>query len=108
MSFRSSASPSAVFTRKHPASGRAYTNFAMLDAVDANQRRRVHGWYAQADDDGGTSKVPYSVVVRLIFPNEIKLMLERAGFSLVALEGGHCKEPFEPLSTKMFVVAKAV
>lgn len=98
--------PKPFFTRRNPASGNMYTRFAASDAIDAEQRQRLHGWYDEVASDGTLRRFAYSLHWRPIFRFELELLLELCGLAIVSLEGGHQKEPFESKSPRMFVVAR--
>jgi SAM-dependent methyltransferase len=94
------------FTRRNPVTGNLYTRFAMMDPFDAEHRQRLHGWYDEIEPDGRVRRTHYSLYWRPIFRYEAELMLERAGFRIEALEGGHQKEPYTAQSPKMFILAR--
>ena len=98
--------PKPFFTRKNPHNGNVYTRFAMADAFDENHRQRMHGWYDELDPDGTVRRRPYSVYWRPIFRFEIELMLERTGFELIKIEGGHLREPYAAQSPRMLIQAR--
>lgn len=98
--------PKPFFTRRNPHNGRRYTRFASLSAFDELQRQQLYGWYDELDDAGAVSRRSYSVTWRPIFRFELQLMLERAGFEIATLEGGHRREPYTAQSPRMFVHAR--
>ena len=100
--------PTPFFTRRNPDTGNTYTRFAMSDAFDAEQRQRLHGWYDEMESDGRLKRTSYSLYWRPIFRFEIELMLEKSGFRLETIEGGHQKEPYIAKSPRMFIVSKAL
>jgi SAM-dependent methyltransferase len=100
--------PKPFFTRRHPRSGLAYTRFAALGPFDAEGRQRLHGWYDQLDEVGRVTRRPYSITWRPIGRYELQLMLESVGLAIVALEGGHRREPFTAQSPRLFVQAGRV
>ncbi len=106
LSMKGSHVPTPFFTRKHSVSGHVYTRFAMSSPFDADHRQRLHGWYDEVTDGGTIRRRPYSMVWRPIFRHELQLMLQQAGFEIESLDGGHCREPYEGTSPRMFVQAR--
>lgn len=94
------------FTRRNPVTGNIYTRFAMVDAFDATQKQRLHGWYDEVGSDGGVKRNHYSLHWRPIFRYEVELMLKCAGFHIEQIEGGHLKEPYTMRSPRMFIFAR--
>ncbi len=99
--------PKPFFTRRSTKTGNTYTRFAACDAINADQKQRLHGWYDEIDQDGLVHRKPYSMYWRPIFRFEIELMLWKTGFQIERLEGGHLKEPFSAESPRMFIIASA-
>lgn len=98
--------PRALYTRRNPHNGNAFTRFSVWDAMDENQRLRMHGWYDEVAADGVVRRMHYSMHVRPIFRFEIELMLEAAGFQLAGIEGGARKEPYTAQSEYMWIQAR--
>ncbi len=98
--------PKPFFTRRELTGGNTYTRFAMVDAIDADQRQRLHGWYDEIDALGVVRRQHYHMHWRPIFRYELALMLANAGFTIEALEGGHQGEPFDAASPRMLVSAR--
>lgn len=98
--------PKPFFTRRNPHNGNTYTRFAMVSAFDEQHRQRLHGWYDEIMSDGTLKREHYSLYWRPIFRHELELMLEEAGFELLAIEGGHHAEPYTAQSPRMFVQAR--
>lgn len=98
--------PKPFFTRRNPHTGRRYTRFASMSALDENHVQRLVGWYDELDDDGVVTRRPYEVAWRPAFRFELELMLQRAGLEVARLEGGHRGEPYTAQSDRMFVHAR--
>ena len=98
--------PKPFFTRRNPHTGNKYTRFAMVDAMDAEHRQRLHGWYDEIDEQGIVHRHPYSMFWRPIFRFELELMLEEANMEIVSIEGGHQHETYLAESQRMFVIAR--
>jgi SAM-dependent methyltransferase len=98
--------PKPFVTRRDPHTGNQYTRFSAIGPMQADQVQELFGWYDEIGADGLVRRAPYSVRWRPIFRYELELMLERAGFEVEAVEGGHRHEPFTAWSQKMFVVAR--
>lgn len=105
ISFPGEPAPKLFFTRRNEWTGRRYWRFAMVGPMDVDQRQRLHGWYDELREDGTIARREYSITWRPIFRYEMQLMLEKAGFELECVEGGHRGEPFTATSAKMFVRA---
>jgi SAM-dependent methyltransferase len=98
--------PVPFLSRRHGERNLAYTRFAALSPVDADQRQQLYGWYDEVDEAGVVRRTPYSMWWRLIFRGELELMLEACGLAVESVEGGHRQEDFKALSRKLFVVAR--
>lgn len=94
------------FTRRDPATGNVYTRFALLDPFDAEHKQRLHGWYDEIEPDGSLRRSHYSMEWRPIFRYEAEMMLERCGFRIESMEGGHLREPYTAQSLRMFILAR--
>lgn len=100
------AQPKPFFTRRNPNTGKMYTRFAMAGAFDEQQRQELSGWYDEYEDDGSVKRHFYSMYWKPIYRYELELMLGKAEFDVVSIEGGHRKEAFTSDSRKMFVIAR--
>ncbi len=98
-------SPKPFFTRRHPDSGNRYTRFAARSGFDVHQRQALFGWYDEILQSGLLRRQHYEFFWRPIFRFELELMLSNAGFQINKIEGGHCGEPFQASSHRMFVRA---
>jgi SAM-dependent methyltransferase len=98
--------PVPFLSRRHNERNRAYTRFAALGPVDAQQRQQLYGWYDEVDEAGVVRRTPYSMWWRLIFRGELELMLENCGLAVENVAGGHRHEEFKAQSPKLFVVAR--
>ncbi len=98
--------PKPFFTRRNVWTGRQYTRFAATSPIDAEQRQKLYGWYDELREDGAVERKPYSITWRPLFRFEAELMLEKAGFKIEKIEGGHRGEAFTPESPKMFIWAQ--
>lgn len=74
--------------------------------MDAEQRQKLFGWYDELREDGAVERKPYAITWRPLFRYEATLMLEKAGFEIEKIEGGHRGETFTRESPKMFVWAR--
>lgn len=99
------AYPKPFFTRKNPENGNFYTRFASMGKMDVDQKQLLYGWYDEIDENNTVKRINYEMYWRPIFPNELKLMLEKTGFTLTAIYGGHMNELFTTDSRKMVVEA---
>jgi ubiquinone/menaquinone biosynthesis C-methylase UbiE len=100
--------PKPFFTRKHPITGNVYTRFAAMGPLLVDQRQKLYGWYDEIDPDNALKRKLYEMYWRPVFRYEIQLMLEKAGFIIRAIYGGHRNEPFASTSRKMFIEAVKV
>jgi SAM-dependent methyltransferase len=98
--------PKPFATRRDPQTGHQYMRFSAIGPMEADQVQELFGWYDEIGTDGLVRRTPYSLHWRPIFRYELALMLERAGFEIESVEGGHRHEPFTAWSQKMFVVAR--
>lgn len=94
----SAAKPSWI--RRHPARGTRYTRIAGVTDIDVTQRLRLYGVY---EEDGREAR-PFSLLQRMIYPGELKLMLESVGLSIVDMAGDVHGGPVVA-SGRIFVVA---
>lgn len=69
--------------RRHAQRGTRYTRVAGVTAIDRDQKVRLYGSY----EEEGAAPKPFSITQRLVFPGELRLMLERAGLDLIAVAG---------------------
>jgi SAM-dependent methyltransferase len=99
--------PRPFFTRRNTYNGNTYTRFASFSPFDAEHRQKLEGWYDEIASDGTVRRRMYSMIWRPIFRYEIQMMLEKAGFELVSMEGGHRKEPYVASSPRMFITARS-
>lgn len=99
--------PQAVpfFTRRNPYNGNTYTRFAAVGPMSEKQVQKLYGWYDETDKTGNLKRNYYEMHWRPVFRYEIELMLEKTGFKLTNIYGGHRNEKFEPSSKKMFIEA---
>lgn len=100
-----SAIPKPFFTRRNPDTGNYYTRFAAMGKMDSHQKQMLYGWYDEIDENNFVKRVNYKMYWRPIYPYELKLMLEKAGFTVAAIYGGHKNESYTIDSHKMIVEA---
>ena len=98
--------PKPFFTRRNVHTGRPYTRFAAMGAMEPDQRQELFGWYDEIEEDGRVRRTPYSLHWRPIHRYELELMLRVAGFSVETVQGGHRGEPFTMAGSKLFVIAR--
>jgi len=106
LDLRDSGGPRPVITRRNVHTGRRYTRYSAVDAMDAEQRQRLHGWYDEYDAAGRVHRVPYEFRWRLIFPWELDALLAEAGFDISAVEGDYSGSPYTPSSPTLLVQAR--
>jgi len=106
LDLRDSGDPRAVITRRNAHTGRRYTRYSAVDAMDAEQRQRLRGWYEEEDDLSRVIRVPYEFWWRLIFPWELDALLGEAGFDIIAVEGDYSGSPYTPSSPTLLVQAR--
>ena len=97
--------PIPFFNRKNPHSGNEYTRFAALGKMQTDQKQKLYGWYDEIESDGTVKRQLYEMYWRPVFRYEIKLMLEKAGFKVDKIYGGHQDEPYTESSRKLFIQA---
>ncbi len=103
--FKGSGPPQPFFTRINPATGRTYTRFAAMGAVEADQTQRLFGWYDELNENGAVYRTPYEMRWRLIFLPELTLMMEAAGLVVESIEGDHRQSAYDISSPKIFIIA---
>lgn len=99
------ASPQPFFTRKNPHTGNMYTRFAAAGKMTTDQKQKLYGWYDEIEKNGTVKRQWYEMYWRPVFRFELQLMLEKAGFAIDKIYGGHRNEPLIETSAKMFVQA---
>ena len=97
--------PKPFFNRRNPHTGNFYTRFAAMGPLLVDQRQKLYGWYDEIVQDGTVKRQVYEIYWRPVFRYEIELMLEKAGFKIKNIYGGHQNEPFTTQSRKMFIEA---
>lgn len=97
--------PRPFYTRRHPLSGNIYTRFAAMGAMNEKQVQKLFGWYDEVNEQGLIRRRHYEMHWRPVFRYEIELMLDKTGFRLEKVFGGHKGEPFSPTSRKMIIEA---
>src|SRR5689334_19668502 len=97
--------PQPFLTRRNPFNGNRYTRFAGTGPMDIHQVQRVYGWYDEIQRTGALERRYYDLQWRPVFRHEIQLMLEKAGFAIVQITGGHNNEPLTHHSINMFIEA---
>jgi SAM-dependent methyltransferase len=105
LNFHGDGTVSPFFTRKNIHNGNIYTRFAAVGAMNENQVQKLYGWYDEIDETGTVKRRHYEMAWKPVFRFEIQLMLERAGFRIRNIYGGHKNEPFSYKSRKMFIEA---
>ena len=98
--------PRPFFTRRNVHSGNKYTRFAAMSSICVDQTQELHGWYDEILEDGLVKRQTYAIKWRVLFPNEVEMMLEKAGFIVERFEGDHEGGQFTTASPKMNVIAK--
>lgn len=97
--------PELFFTRHRTDNGNTYSRFAGTGPVNEFQVQSVFGWYEEISKEGSLIKTDYHLEWRLLFPYEIRLMLEKAGLQVENFFGGNNREPFRADSPKMVIEA---
>ncbi|KAA3616840.1 MAG: class I SAM-dependent methyltransferase [Calditrichaeota bacterium] len=105
LSIAGDETPIPFFTRKNPHNGNIYTRFAARSKMMIDQKQKLYGWYDEIEDDGSVKRQNYEVYWRPVFRYEIQLMLEKAGFKIDKIYGGHLDETYTETSGKLFIQA---
>ena len=100
--------PKPFFTRLNVHTGHRYTRFAATGKAGVDQVQELYGWYDEILENSLVKRQNYSMHWRILFPNEVQLMLTTAGFSIVRFEGDHLKGDFTMTSPKMNIIAQRV
>jgi SAM-dependent methyltransferase len=98
--------PLLSFTRRNPRTGNLYSRFTRMSRPDVEQRVRLEGWYDEVQLDGRVCRRHFLMYLRLVFRFEVELMLEQAGFEIVAVEGGFAGEPYGAESRSLLLRAR--
>ncbi len=108
LDLRPTTPPRPFFSRKNVHTGNSYTRFAAFGEIGVDQVQELYGWYDEITVDGMVKRRPYTMQWRVVFPNEITMMLENSGFVVEKMEGDHFGNPYSSASRKMNVIARAV
>lgn len=92
---------SFTFERTHVLRKRQYMKFSGMKEMDAAQRQRLYGWYDEMDDDSAVHRRLWEITLRVVFPSELRLMLQKAGFEDIVFEGGYARERFHATSEQL-------
>lgn len=93
-------------TFHEPESGNLVMQQSVSELDRAEQQLHVTWIYDEVRGDGAVHRTLAPLVLRYVFPGELRLLLAATGFHLVALYGSYDQEPFEDGSPRMIVVAE--
>jgi SAM-dependent methyltransferase len=82
--------------------------FSQLTLDRAAQLAHITWLYDSVGPEGGVRRTTVPLTLRYIFPGELRLLLERCGFTLTHLYGDYDRSPFADSSARMLVIAKAI
>jgi len=86
---------------------RAVQQFSSLALDRAAQIGRVTWLYDSVAPDGGLQRTSVPITFRYTFPGELRLLLEKCGFTLIHLYGDYDRAPFADGAPRMLVIATA-
>lgn len=86
---------------------RTVQQFSQLSVDRAAQLARITWLYDAVADDGGVQRTIVPLTLRYTFPGEMRLLLEKCGFTLAHLYGDYDRSPFADGSPRMLVIAQA-
>lgn len=81
--------------------------FSALQLDRAAQLGHITWLYDSVGADGAVQRTTVPLTMRYTFPGEMRLLLERCGFTLAHLYGDYDRSPFVDGSPRMLVIAKA-
>ncbi len=87
---------------------RTVQQFSTLTIDRAAQRAEILYLYDSVGSEGVVHRLTVPLMLRYVFPGEMRLLLERCGFELRHLYGDYDLSAFSDDSPRMLVVAKAV
>ncbi len=89
-----------------PESGNLVLQHSVSELDRIEQQLHVTWIYDEVHADGAVHRTLAPLVLRYVFPGELRLLLAAAGFALVALYGSYEQDPFEDGSPRMIVLAE--
>ena len=98
--------PSFAFNRRHLVRGIAYSKWIGVGPMAADQRVNVFGWYDEIMESSGcVRRRPWSSDQRAVYPSELKLMCQLAGYRDITLRGVFPGFPFSAQSSRFLIEA---
>ncbi len=88
-------------------SGSAVQQFSSVAIDRAAQIARITWLYDSVAPDGAVQRAIVPLTLRYTFPGEMRLLMEKCGFTLAHLYGDYQRSPFADGSSRMIVVATA-
>ncbi len=88
-------------------SGSAVQQFSSVAVDRAAQLAHITWLYDAVAPDGAVQRAIVPLTLRYTFPGEMRLLLEKCGFTLAHLYGDYQRAPFADGSPRMIVVATA-
>jgi SAM-dependent methyltransferase len=88
------------------ADGRRVDKFASRRVAPATQSIATELWYDLTGPDGAVQRIATSLPMRYLYPSELELMLELAGFAEWQVYGNYDLEPFGDQSERLIVAAE--
>ncbi|MBA3449962.1 MAG: class I SAM-dependent methyltransferase [Chloroflexia bacterium] len=90
----------------HRADGTRVDRFAARSHDAAEQRIDTELWYDRIDREGHLHRVASSFPMRYVFPSELELLLELAGFVEWKRYGSYDLDPYDDSSERLIVTAE--
>lgn len=92
--------------RRSIVTGNLYTRYRAISPLDDRQCQTISGFYEEEISNGKNKKYPYEFVWRLIYPDELKGMLSKAGFSKINLYSSYKEDNFNKNSLQIIAEAR--
>lgn len=87
---------------------RTVQQFASVALDRAAQLARITWLYDSTASDGGLQRTIVPLTLRYTFPGEMRLLLERCGFTVTHLYGDYDRSPYADGAPRLLVLATAV
>jgi SAM-dependent methyltransferase len=94
--------------RTFPDGDHTVQQFASVALDRAAQLARITWLYDDTSPDGNLQRTIVPLTLRYTFPGEMRLLLERASFTLAHLYGDYDRSPYEEGAPRLLVLATAI
>jgi SAM-dependent methyltransferase len=92
-----------------PESGRLVQQSSSISVDVARQQTQVEWVFETLADEGGeSSRISHQATYHLIYPHELELLLNSAGFKLVQMYGNYDREPYGEEGERLIAIASKI